>query len=149
MSDEKHTDAEDTDGAAAQKFGEAAIGGFQIVPDILLKSQAELRVTNVEMVVLLNILMHWWTPGQSPYPRPSTISKRIGASTRTTQRAISALEEKGILKREMEQGRIYLNPAPLVAKLNELVTHDTHYQYRKQKNQNSSDEVKGTASDLF
>ncbi len=129
------------DSVAYQKFGEAAIGGFQVVPDILLKRQGELGLTNVELVVLLNILMHWWTPGKNPYPRPSTIAHRMNSSTRTIQRAIAALEEKRLLLRENDLHRTYLNPQPLVVKLAELVRSDEHYQYRKSLHMKHKDQT--------
>jgi hypothetical protein len=130
-----------SDSIAYEKFGEAAVGGFQIVPDILFKRQGELKISNVEMVVLLNILMHWWTPGQNPYPRPSTIAHRMNSSARTTQRVVSSLEEKKLLKRIVDDNRTYLDPAPLVEKLGELVKSDEHYKYRKSKREQERKDV--------
>jgi len=121
----------DEDSVAVKKFGEAAKAGFQVVPDILLKSQKKLGISHVEMVVLLNILMHWWTPGQNPYPRASTIAKRMKSSQRTVQRAIASLEDKVILRKVEVQGKTTFDPSPLVSKLEGLVKEDFHYQYRR------------------
>jgi DNA-binding MarR family transcriptional regulator len=149
MTDPKEANPEGlkvSDSIAYQKFGEAAVGGFQVIPDILFKRQGELKISNVELVVILNILMHWWTPGQNPYPRPSTIAHRMNSSTRTTQRVISSLEDKKLLKRVVDANRIYLDPAPLVEKMIELVKSDEHYQYRKNKREQELQSV--SAEDL-
>jgi MarR-like DNA-binding transcriptional regulator SgrR of sgrS sRNA len=52
------------------------------------------------MVVLVNILMHWWEsePDKMPHPRPEQIAKRIGTTPRTVQRCIDRLSKAGLLK---------------------------------------------------
>lgn len=113
------------------KYGEAAIGGFQAVPDLLLKNQAKLGISPTDMVVLLNVLMHWWYPANKPFPRSGSISKRIGVTPRTVQRSIINLEKAGLLIRETSEGRTYLNPKPLVDRLEEIAPTDKDYLYRK------------------
>lgn len=49
------------------------------------------------MVVLLNILLHWWREDEWPYPRVATIGERMGTNRRTVERAIRRLQEKGLL----------------------------------------------------
>ena len=115
------------------KYGEASVAGFQAVPDVLLKNQAALDLTATDLVVLLNVLMHWWYPAQKPFPRSTTISKRMGVSTRTVQRALHQLEDKGLLVRVEEDERTVLDPTPLVNKLSEYALSDTDYQIRIQK----------------
>lgn len=73
--------------------------GFTAVPDILIRSQNRLGLTSMEVVVLLNLLMHWWRPEDWPYPRMSVIGHRIGTSRRTVERAVQSLEEKGLVRR--------------------------------------------------
>ena len=73
--------------------------GFTAVPDILIRSQKRLQLSATEMVVLLNILLHWWQPGEWPFPRISKISERMGIGRRTVERAIRSLNEKGLLIR--------------------------------------------------
>lgn len=127
--------------AVYAKYGEASIAGFQAVPDLLLKNQAALGLSPTDLVVLLNVLMHWWYPAQKPFPRSTTISNRMGVSSRTVQRSISELEKVGLLARVRDGDRTYLDPGPLVAKLVELAKSDTDYQIRR-KNRNM-DEVLG------
>jgi len=109
------------------KWGDAAKAGFQAVPDLLLKHQKTLGVSATEMVVLLNVLMHWWYAHQKPFPRPTTVAKRMGVAVRTVQRAISRLEELDLLKRTNEGGSVILDPDPLVDKLSALAKSDKDF----------------------
>lgn len=153
MTDRSKTEASmslvDQDSIVVRKFGEAAKAGFQVVPDVLLKNQEKLGISHVEMVVLLNILMHWWTPGQNPYPRASTIAKRMKSSHRTVQRAIAALEDKLILRKVELQGKTTFDPAPLVSKLEALVKDDVHYQYRRELHADDELSIAKIYSDKF
>ena len=84
-----------------QRWGSAvthALTGYTAVPDVLIRSQRELRLSRTEMVVILNLLMHWWHgDGKWPYPRISTIAGRMGVTRRTVERAIKSLESKGLI----------------------------------------------------
>lgn len=120
--------------AVYAKYGEAAIAGFQAVPDLLLKHQHDLKLTATDLVVLLNVLMHWWYPAQKPYPRSTTIARRMGLTPRTVQRSLQQMEELGLLVREKSpDGPTVLDPAPLVEKLLELAVKDTDYLVRSQR----------------
>ena len=71
--------------------------GFTAVPDVLIKSQAQLDLSSTEMVVLLNILLHWWRDDDWPFPRISVIGERMGTSRRTVERAVRSLQAKGLV----------------------------------------------------
>lgn len=114
------------------KYGEAAVAGFQAVPDLLLKNQSKLELSTTDLVVLLNILMHWWYPDQKPFPRSTTIAQRIGLTPRTVQRSMLHLETIGLLKKETDdQGRVLFDPAPLVHRLEEIAPTDPDYLVRR------------------
>ena len=85
------------------------ITGFTAVPDVLIRSQHRLRISATELVVLLNLLMHWWDGDGWPYPRVSTISRRMNLGSRTIERALRSLEEKSLVVRQptvaIEDGR--------------------------------------------
>ena len=116
----------------ADKWGEAAYGGFFSIPDVLLKNQNELELKDGELVVLLNVLMHWWYRDKYPFPRSTTIARRMGVSMRTVQRALSRLEELNLLcPISDDQGGSYLSPEPLVARLEILVKKDPDYLVRR------------------
>lgn len=83
------------------KWGRAVSSGrrgFQVLPDVLLRSQRKLRLDAIDMVVLINILMHWWEPDDWPYPRPAVIAQRMGISARTVERHIQRLSDRGLLE---------------------------------------------------
>jgi predicted transcriptional regulator len=120
--------------AVYAKYGEASIAGFQAVPDLLLKHQCELGLSPTDLAVLLNVLMHWWYPEKKPFPRSTTIAKRMGVTPRTVQRSLQQLEELGLLVREKDAGGpTYLDPAPLVEKLGALAKKDADYQIRRRR----------------
>jgi hypothetical protein len=113
------------DSAVFAKWGDAARAGFQAVPDLLLKQQEELKLNPTELVVLLNVLMHWWYREQKPFPRPTTIARRMGSTVRTVQRAITKLEKEGLLVRgRRADGAPVLDPEPLVMRLCQLAKTD-------------------------
>ncbi len=88
--------------AILNKWGNAVDGGqtgWQAVPDALVRGQKDLKLSSTEMVVLLNILIHWWKSEELPHPRPSKIAKRMGVSVRTVERTIGSLEDKQLLLR--------------------------------------------------
>lgn len=84
------------------KWGELAKAGFQIIPDILLKSQSRLALTPTDMIVLLNLTMDWKCPTTRPYPRSTTIAGRMGNVARTIQRALATLKKLGLLVKVKE-----------------------------------------------
>lgn len=113
------------DSPVREKFGAAVDGGFLAIPNILLKSQTYLGLTSTNMVVLLNVLAYWWYAEKKPYPRSTTIAKRMGLSPRAVQRSLRQLQALELLEREKVNGdRTYLNPEPLVEKLVELIRKD-------------------------
>jgi hypothetical protein len=90
-------------GVAETKWGAAISGGpngYQLVPDVLLRKQTDLKLDATDIVILLNICMHWWEsePSKMPHPRPVTIAKRMGISTRTVERHIARLGDLGLME---------------------------------------------------
>lgn len=103
--------------------------GFQIVPDALLKHQAYLgigkdgqseAISSPEMIVLINVLMHWWTKETVPFPSAQAIAKRIGINRRSVDRAVEGLVNKGVLRKAREGNLTLYDPTPLVERLQQL-----------------------------
>jgi len=116
------------DSPVREKFGAAVDGGFLAIPNILLKNQENLGLTSTNMVVLLNVLSYWWYPEKKPYPRSTTIAKRMGLSPRAVQRSLRQLQTLELLERERaNDDRTYLNPEPLVERLIELIRKDVRH----------------------
>jgi DNA-binding MarR family transcriptional regulator len=74
--------------------------GFVAVPLSLLRMQGTLKLTATDMVVLVNLLVHWWDPNRAVFPRSTTIAKRMGVTTRTVQRATDKMVRAGLLERK-------------------------------------------------
>lgn len=92
--------------------------GFVAVPVALLRLQAKYRLSPTEMMVLINLLAHWWDPARAVFPRSTTIAARMGIDTRTVQRATSKMEKAGLITRGHDaQGRRVFSFEGLVAKL--------------------------------
>lgn len=127
-----------TDGRPFAKWGEAAIAGWQAVPDVLLKNQTRLGLSATELLVLLNVLSFWWYVEELPFPRGTTIAKRMGMTPRTVQRSLQALIDRGLLAKKRDVGRDnkerdVLDPSGLVEALKKLAVDDpafTHRQHR-------------------
>jgi hypothetical protein len=104
----------------------AGANGFQLVPNVLLRKQKQLGLNATDVLVILNVTMHWWELDELPYPRPSAIAARMNLSPRTVERSMRKLEKLGLLvrmKRESGDGPGVrrFDPSGLVDRLEELV----------------------------
>lgn len=90
--------------AIQDRWGDGLGGGFVVIPSVLLQHQQELGLDCEEVVVLTNLLAHWYYDDRMPYPRTETIAKRAGISRRTVQRRLKQLEAKGFVKRQVVTG---------------------------------------------
>lgn len=88
-----------TNTLAYAKWRSALDAGFQVVPNVLVRAQAKLGLDALDLAVLLNITMHWWRSDELPYPQPKVIANRVGVSTRTIERRLEQLEERGFIAR--------------------------------------------------
>lgn len=126
------------DARPVQKWGDAAIAGWQALPDVLLKYQYRLKLNPTEMMVLLNVLSYWWYVETLPFPRVSTIAKRMDVTPRTVQRALTKLYQRKLLIKKKHQTsnneeREVYDPAPLVKVLEALAKNDRDFQSRQNK----------------
>jgi hypothetical protein len=80
-------------------WGDAFGAGFQRVPHVVFKHQSALGLNAIELVVLLNLTLHYWYEGRRPFVRPVTIAQRMDIGIRTVQRAMRKLERRGLIKR--------------------------------------------------
>jgi hypothetical protein len=84
------------------KWGSALAGGWQVIPNVLVRAQTHLGLDAVDVVVLVNMNMHWWQKGDFPFPRPTIIVKRMGIGKRTVERRIEKLVKAGLLERLLD-----------------------------------------------
>ena len=125
--------------APREKWGDAIDAGFQIVPDVLFKHQKQLGLTAQDVVILLNISLHWWAAQEKPFPRTSVIAARMGVSTRTVERRMAALEAMGLMKRQgsekLGQGPVIrrIDLSGLARRLQQLARQEPIFALRKRK----------------
>lgn len=127
-----------TQGRLTEKWGDAALAGWMAVPDVLLKNQHRLGLQPTELLVLINILSFWWYAEGLPYPRITTLAKRMGVTPRTVQRSLQKLIEKGLIEKKPDVGqdgveREVLDPSGLVDRLKKVALDDPSFQYRQRQ----------------
>jgi hypothetical protein len=83
----------------AAKWRGACSAGFQIIPNALIRAQKHMGIDATDLVILLNLTMHWWGPHDLPYPRPAVIANRMGVGKRTIERRLRKLEGKRLIER--------------------------------------------------
>ena len=106
-----------------EKFGDALLLGFTVVPAILLREQHTLRLNDGEMLLAMHLLLAWWEKDRLPYTKPTTIARRMGVTARTVQRHMKGLEDKGFLLRVIDpedSAKASFDLAPLVSRLQDL-----------------------------
>lgn len=96
--------------SAIEKWGSSlASTGFTILPNQLLtynsKAAENERISPSEFFVLCQLLLHWWSARDMPFPSKATISDRTGLSARQVQRTLGSLEKKGLLRRVARYGK--------------------------------------------
>jgi hypothetical protein len=72
--------------AIDNKWGNAISAGFVAVPNALIKYQGKLDISQNELTVLMNLLLHWWYKDKLPFPATKSIAERSGMEVRTVQR---------------------------------------------------------------
>lgn len=139
-----------------KKWGDGLGGGFLLIPTLLLKRQKELLLDNTELVVLLNLLAAWWDAGKRPYPRPTTIAKRMGVTARTVQRSLEKLEKKGLILRVRSGTGIgsahreltSYEMAGTVEKIQQLAEVAEHFQKKGIRGKEDFDELQASPASL-
>ena len=107
------------------KWGHALGAGYQPVPDVLLKYQVQLGLKATDLVVLMNLTMHWWYPDQRPFPSAALIARRTGIAVRTVRRSIAVLKKKKLVAKVGQSSA--KGTAPFVYDLTGLVTKLTKF----------------------
>lgn len=113
--------------ASERKWGKDVMGfGFCIVPSLLLRAQARLKLNPTHLAILMHLADYWWEAERKPHPSKKTLGERLGLSARQVQRYIAELEDMKLLQRIQrtapsrgKQSNFY-DLSGLVARLKEL-----------------------------
>lgn len=84
-----------------QKWSREVIdAGWVGIPSLLLEFAPELGLDADDVMIIAIIADHWWAPESRPYPSKKLLAKRLGVDPRTIQRRITAMEERGLIRRQ-------------------------------------------------
>lgn len=119
-----------------ERWGDLTQSGFTAVPNTLIKAQVKLGLSPNDVLVLLNLIMHWWKPSDLPFPRTTTIAERCGLKVRTVQRALQKMERQGYIKRVTVDGKTFVDLVGLKEKLKEIESRYTWAYEATQRLQN-------------
>ena len=120
--------------ALEDKWGSALDAGFQSIPNVLIQAQSKLKLDSVDIVIILNLNLHWWEKSSLPYPPPALIARRMGVSRRTIERRIFRLQKEGWLKRlsaGSEQGIRKYDLSGLVERLQQAAVKGLNQRERR------------------
>lgn len=81
-------------------WGKSLGAGFQRLPHALLKNQARLGLSPLDIVIVLNLGIHWWTSENLPHPTIELIAARIGVSRRSIERRLNEMARRGLVARK-------------------------------------------------
>jgi predicted transcriptional regulator len=82
------------------KWGKKVIAsGYTSVPDVIIKYQQRLKLTPLDVNVLLHLLSYWWTAPNLPRPSKKTLAAAIDVDPSTIRRCLQKLEKSGFLTR--------------------------------------------------
>lgn len=77
--------------------------GYTAVPSILIRAQRRLGINAMQLNIVLQLLDYWIDPGRRPFPSKKDIADRIGVTGKTIQINIRAMEQAGLIKRELRK----------------------------------------------
>ena len=81
-----------------RKWGEPAIAaGFTVIPSTLLAKQHALGLDCIDIVIILQILKHWWHKENAPFPSQVQLAKTMGTNLSTVKRHLTRLRELGFI----------------------------------------------------
>lgn len=73
--------------------------GWTVFPSIILEHQNAMKLTPVDVNILMHLARHWWYEENLPHPSKKTIATCMQVSESTVQRRIRAMEAAGLIKR--------------------------------------------------
>jgi hypothetical protein len=83
---------------------EIAIYNHTQVPNLLLKCQGHLKITDGELVTLIHLISHWYRHDSDIYPSIERLTTFSHKGYSTIQKRLRVLEQKGYIKRRLRQG---------------------------------------------
>jgi DNA-binding transcriptional regulator YhcF (GntR family) len=81
-----------------KKWGKPAIAaGFTLFPSTLLLKQHALGLDCIDLVIILQILKHWWHADSAPFPSQVQLAKTMNVDLSTVKRHLTRLKSAGLV----------------------------------------------------
>ena len=81
-----------------KKWGKPAIAaGFLLFPNMLLQKQHALGLDCIDVVIILQILKHWWFAESAPFPSQVQLAKTMNVDLSTIKRHLVRLRDTGLI----------------------------------------------------
>jgi hypothetical protein len=77
--------------------------GYAGIPSILIQAQQRLGINSMQMNIIVQLLDYWFEPTRKPFPMKKELATRIGVTEKTIQNNIRALEQAGLIQRQMRK----------------------------------------------
>lgn len=74
--------------------------GFTQIPNLLITCQGHLKLSDGELVTLIELLKFWYEQDSRIYPSIDTLCRYSGRKYSTVQRRLKSLEKKGFITRK-------------------------------------------------
>lgn len=75
--------------------------GWTTIPNLLLRSQSKLGLSNSELVLVIHLISFIHQPFSRVYPSIELLAKRMDQDRRTIQRTVKRLEDKGFIRKKI------------------------------------------------
>ncbi len=111
------------DPSLTKKWGDKIISlGWAAVPNALIRKMSILGINPTEFVIICYLIVFWWEKESLPFPAISKMADEIGVSTKTIERSMASLKNKGLIQIIKNKGHsnIY-NMAPLIERLTTVI----------------------------
>lgn len=97
---------------------EIAVYGFTQVPNLLIRCQGHLKISDNEFVTLTGLLSFWYEHDGQIYPSIETLASYSHKGYTTIQKRLASLETKGFIQRLYVYGKTnYYDVQPCIVKL--------------------------------
>lgn len=84
-------------GTAAGARQQLRARGFTAVPNCLLRGQAELGLSAMELTLILHIWSYWWEEEVLPFPSAGALASAMGSSERQVREHLGRLARRGLI----------------------------------------------------
>lgn len=72
--------------------------GWTVIPSVILERQSALGLEPLDVNVLMQLAVRWWSADNPPYPSLNDIATRMNVSVSTVQRSLRRMKDVGLIE---------------------------------------------------